>query len=92
MTEKQVIHDPADYTESSTAWNDPGSLAPVGSNIMIQVPAGLTIGDTDWAVVIKQDAVYQVKRTDHISEKGREMRYAVLGGGFITGRFRWTHA
>lgn len=91
---KQVTHNPADYTDASTAWNEPGNLAPVGSEIMIKVPAGATIEghDGEWAVKVKQSAVYQAKRSVHLAERGGVMKYDLLGGGFVTGRFEWTHA
>lgn len=90
---KQVVHDPADYTEDSTAWNDPGSLAPVGSDIMIQLPTGTAIHHDDWpdAAISNKDETVQAKRTAHISDKSRAMKYVLLDGSYVFGRFRWTH-
>ncbi|AUM59636.1 hypothetical protein HOS55_gp034 [Pseudomonas phage PMBT3] len=90
---KQVVHNPADYTDDSTAWNDPGSLAPVGSDIMIQMPTGTAIHHPEWpdAAISNKDEVVQVKRTAHISDKTRAMRYELLDGSYVFGRFRWTH-
>ena len=91
---KQVIRDPSDYTEDSTAWNDPGSLAPVGSDIMIKLPTGTAIHHPEWpdAAISNKDEVVQVKRTAHISDKTRAMRYELLDGSYVFGRFRWTHS
>lgn len=91
---KQVIRDPSDYTDDSTAWNDPGSLAPVGSDIMIKLPTGTAIHHPEWpdAAISNKDEVVQVKRTAHISDKTRAMRYVLLDGSYVFGRFRWTHS
>lgn len=91
---KQVIRDPSDYTDDSTAWNDPGSLAPVGSDIMIKLPTGTAIHHPEWpdAAISNKDEVVQVKRTAHISDKTRAMRYELLDGSYVFGRFRWTHS
>lgn len=91
---KQVIHNPADYTDSSTAWNAPSDLAPVGSNIMIKVPAGTLCfhesGLPGRVYVVPQ--VIQVTRTRHIEDRSRHMQYICLDGQVLTGRFDWTHA
>lgn len=91
---KQVTHNPSDYTDDSTAWNDPGSLAPVGSNIMIKMPTGTAIHHPEWpdAAISNKDDVVQAKRTAHISDKTRAMKYELLDGSYVFGRFDWTHA
>lgn len=91
---KQVIHNSADYTDSSTAWNDAGNLAPVGSDIMIIMPPGTVIHHPDRpdpAVSSKQD-ITQAVRTQHLAERGNAMQYQLLDGSSVYGRFRWTHA
>lgn len=94
MKDEQVIHDPAAYTEDSTAWNDPGNLPPVGSDIIIVLPKGHAIHSAEWpdAAISTREEVLQVKRTAHISDKSRAMRYDLLDGSYVYGRFRWTHA
>jgi hypothetical protein len=91
---KQVIHNPADYTDHSTAWNAPSDLAPVGSDMMIKLPAGAVIHKSDWpdAAITKEPLVVQVVRTSYISDKSRAMRYELLDGSYVHGRFDWTHA
>lgn len=91
---KQVIHNPADYTESSTAWNAPSDLAPVGSNMMIKLPKGTPIHHAEWpdAAISDKDDIVQVVRSQYLSDKSRAMRYELLDGSYVHGRFDWTHA
>lgn len=90
---KQVVHDPTAYTEDSTAWNDPGSLAPVGSDIMIQLPPGSVIHKEDWpdADIISVERIVQAKRIGYLTDRCRAMKYVLLDGSYVHGRFRWTH-
>jgi hypothetical protein len=91
---RPVIHPPAQYTDDSTAWNDPGSLAPVDSPIMIRLPPGTEIhhwGSAKAFIVLKEEVV-QAKRTAYISDKSRAMKYELHDGSIVNGRFRWTHA
>lgn len=94
MNGKQVIHDTAAYTADSTAWNEPENLPPVGSDIIIVLPKGQAIHNAEWpdAAISTCEKTLQVKRTAHISDKSRAMRYDLLDGSYVYGRFRWTHA
>lgn len=90
---KKVIHNPADYTADNTAWNHPGSLAPVGSTIMIEVPPGTPFHSPvcDDPTVFEEPVIAQAIRTKHLQERDNAMQYQLLDGSKVYGRFRWTH-
>lgn len=90
----QHIRNPSDYTSDSTAWNPPSDLAPVGSDMMIKLTAGSVVHHPEWpdAAVMKEDSIVQAVRTSYISDKNRAMKYELLDGSYVHGRFDWTHA
>lgn len=55
---------------------DSGAMPPVGSPLIIEIQPGVLIKAT---------------RLKHAEQKDAELRYDLEGGGYVVGRFPWTH-
>ena len=71
-----------------THWNPAGNLPPVGSPLIIRIPAG----DYGPSFIVQKEIALRVIRTGHISNKEGAMIYQCLATGMtLQGRFEWTH-
>lgn len=78
------------FGAEDTHWNPPGSpLPPVGSNLMIKIPAGTKLmGFRD----TPEDVILKVQRTAHLQDRDGIMEYRTPEGLLLKGKFEWTHA
>ena len=78
-------------------FNNPEDLPPVGSVLLIKVPAGTQIDQASadslqfGCYILKEDTVFSAFRTRHLSNRNQDMEYRLSDDSTVTGKFRWTY-
>ena len=81
------------HVKDDLHWNPPSTLALVDSDILIRVPAGTREHDEEDELtgIYLSDTVLHARRTHYLRDKQGDMKYRLINGNYLTGKFHWTH-